>query len=422
MNTIHPIVQHCIAGIIIFWSVMLLLVGLLLYLKKRFYPDKDVTILVNDEQSLVAETEMSLLSTLAQHQIYLSSACGGSGTCGRCRCQVLHGAGTILPTEQGFFTRKEQLNHWRLGCQVKVRDDLQIQIPQEILGVKKWQGTVVSNHNVATFIKELVIKLETDEPLNFNSGGYVQIDVPPCDVDYAKDIAVEDEYRKEWDALKLWNVQMHCEEPTTRAYSMANYPAEGDVIKLNVRIATPPFDKERGVFKKVSAGKCSSYLFSLKSGDSITLSGAYGDFFVKETKREMVFIGGGAGMAPLRSQIFDQLKTRKTKRKMSFWYGGRSAKELFYVEDFKTLETQCSNFQFHVALSEPKAKDQWNGHIGFIHQVIFDNYLDKHPEPEEIEYYLCGPPAMNTAVIAMLHSVGVPDEMIAFDDFGGATS
>jgi Na+-transporting NADH:ubiquinone oxidoreductase subunit F len=335
-----------------------------------------------------------------------------------CKCQVTEGGGSILPTEVGYFTRKEAQNNWRLGCQVKVKEDMKINIPPEIFGIKKWECEVVSNHNVATFIKEFVVKLPEGEALDFKSGGYIQIDVPKCTVDY-KDIEVEDEYREDWEKFKMFDLKMKNPEPIFRAYSMANHPAEDNIIMLNIRIATPPFDKKSGGFMKVNPGICSSYIFSRKPGDKVTISGPYGEFFIKDTDKEMMFIGGGAGMAPMRSHIFDLYKTKNTNRKATFWYGGRSLRELFYVDEFEALEKENSNFSFHIGLSEPLPEDNWKGYKGFIHQMVIDEYLKNHPEPEEIEYYICGPPMMNEAVFKMLDEYGVPDEMIAFDDFGG---
>lgn len=404
---------------IIFLAVVLLLVAILLFAKTKLSPSGPVKIRINDEKEIEVSSGSTLLSTLASEKLFLPSACGGQGTCGMCKCQVLKGGGSILPTEVGFFNRKQILDNWRLGCQVKVRENMEIRIPPEVFGIKKWECTVVSNRNVATFIKEFILKLPEGEFLKFKSGGYIQIDVPPCEVDFSKDIFVEEEYRDEWDRLNLWSLKMKNTEPIFRAYSMANHPAEGNIIMLNVRIATPPFDRKTGGFMKVNPGICSSYIFSRKPGDKVTVSGPYGEFHIKDTNREMMFIGGGAGMAPMRSHIFDQFLTKKTTRKATFWYGGRSLRELFYIEDFKKIEQQFPNFKFYVALSEPKPEDNWTGYTGFIHQVIMDNYLKFHPEPEEIEYYLCGPPPMNAAVLRMLDDYGVPPENIAYDDFGG---
>jgi len=419
MLNIDPIFQHIIIGVAVFLLVILTLVGFLLYARKKFTPQGDVKITINGENELEVEPGSTLLTTLTSSKIFLPSACGGGGTCGVCRCQVLDGAGDILATETGFFTRKEAQNHWRLACQVKVRQDLTVQIPEEIFGIKKWECEVVSNRNVATYLKEFIVKLPEGEHLNFSSGGYVQIDVPACEVDYGKNIFVEEEYRDEWDKYRMWDLKMKNSEPCYRAYSMANYPAEGDIVMLTIRVATPPFDKKTGGFMKVNPGVCSSYIFSLKPGDKVTVSGPYGEFHVKDTNREMMFIGGGAGMAPMRSHILDQFKTQKTDRKTTFWYGGRSLRELFYEEDFRAIEKDFPNFKFNIALSEPRPEDNWTGYTGFIHQVILENYLNNHPEPEEIEYYLCGPPMMNEAILKMLDDLGVPKEMIAFDDFGG---
>ncbi len=322
-----------------------------------------------------------------------------------------------MPTEVGFFTRKQIQDHWRLGCQTKVNENLSISVPESVLNVKKWECEVVSNRNVATFIKEFVVKLPEGETLDFEAGGYIQVDVPKTTVSF-KDFDVSPEYRDDWDKMSLWDLQMRNPEPQFRAYSMANAPSEGNIIMLNVRIATPPFDRKKGQFLNVNPGICSSYIYSLKPGDKVTISGPYGEFHVKDTNHEMMFIGGGAGMAPMRSQIFDQIKTKNTERKASFWYGGRSLRELFYIEDFTELEKTHPNFSFHIALSEPKPEDHWTGDVGFIHNVIFENYLKNHPEPEEIEYYLCGPPMMISAVLKMLDDLGVPKENIMFDDFG----
>lgn len=407
-----------LASIVVFLVIILLLVWVLLFARKKLTPEGLVKIVINDERSLEVQPGSSLLSTLSNEGIFLPSACGGGGTCAMCKCQVLEGGGSILPTEVGYFTRKEQQNHWRLGCQVKVRESMNIHVDPHIFGIKKWECEVISNRNVATFIKEFVVKLPEGENLVFKSGGYIQIDVPPIEVEY-KDMDVEPEYRDEWDKYKMWDLRMKNTEPIFRAYSMANQPAEGNIIILNIRIATPPFDRKTGGFMNVNPGICSSFVFSRKPGDKVTISGPYGEFFIKDTSREMMFIGGGAGMAPMRSHIFDQFKTKHTGRKATFWYGGRSLRELFYMEEFEEIEKKHPNFKFHVALSEPKPEDNWKGYTGFIHQVIIDNYLKSHPEPEEIEYYICGPPMMNQAVLKMLDDYGVPPEMIAFDDFGG---
>jgi Na+-transporting NADH:ubiquinone oxidoreductase subunit F len=400
----------------VFQVVILALTGGLLYARKKLTPQGEVKLIINDEE-YKAYPGSTLLTTLSNQGIFLPSACGGGGTCGVCKCQVLEGAGSILPTETGFFTRKEQLDNWRLSCQVKVRQDIKIKIPEEILGIRKWDCEVVSNKNVATFIKEFKVKLPAQESLDFKSGSYIQIDVPRFEMNF-RDIDVEEEYRDEWDLYNMWNLKLKNTEETFRAYSMANYPAEGDIIMLNIRIATPLWDESKNTFKNVPPGVCSSYLFSRKPGDKVTVSGPFGEFFIKNSEREMLYIGGGAGMAPLRSHIFHLFNSEQTTRKVTYWYGARSKREIFYEKEFKKLARQFPNFSFHIALSEPKEEDKWKGYVGFIHQVIYDEYLSKLEEPEEIEYYLCGPPLMNEAVLKMLYDLGIPDEMIAFDDFG----
>ncbi|MBQ8221992.1 MAG: NADH:ubiquinone reductase (Na(+)-transporting) subunit F [Bacteroidales bacterium] len=405
-------------SVIVFLIVVLIPVTILVIVRKKLAPQGKVKININDEKEIEVEPGNSLLATLANEQIFLPSACGGGGSCGMCRCQVLEGGGTILPTETGFFSRKEQQNHWRLGCQVKVREDMKIHINPQIFGIKKWECEVVSNRNVATFIKEFVVKLPEGEHLKFLSGGYIQIDVPKIDVNY-KDIDVDDEYKADWEKFGMFDLVMHNPEPQFRAYSMASYPAEDNIIMLNVRIATPPFDRVNGGFMKVNPGVCSSYIYSLKPGDKVTISGPYGEFHIKDTKREIIFIGGGAGMAPMRSHILDLFLTKHTDRKVSYWYGGRSLRELFYIDDFRKIEEENPNFKFNIALSAPLPEDNWTGYVGNIHEVLLENYLKNHSEPEEIEYYLCGPPMMTAAVLKMLDSLGVPKEMISFDDFGG---
>ena len=405
-------------SIAVFLVVVLIPVTVLVIVRKKLAPQGKVKININGEKEIEVEPGNSLLGTLANEQIFLPSACGGGGTCGTCRCQVLEGGGTILPTETGFFSRKEQQDHWRLGCQVKVREDMKIHINPQIFGIKKWECEVVSNRNVATFIKEFVVKLPEGEHLKFLSGGYIQIDVPAIDVNY-KDIEVDEEYRADWEKFGMFDLVMHNPEPQFRAYSMASYPAEDNIIMLNVRIATPPFDRVNGGFMKVNPGVCSSYIYSLKPGDKVTISGPYGEFHIKDTKREIIFIGGGAGMAPMRSHILDLFLTKHTDRKVSYWYGGRSLRELFYIDDFRKIEEENPNFKFNIALSAPLPEDNWTGYVGNIHEVLLENYLKNHSEPEEIEYYLCGPPMMTAAVLKMLDSLGVPKEMISFDDFGG---
>lgn len=404
-------------SVTVFLIAILIPVTVLVIVRKKLTPQGKVTIDINDEKHLEVEPGKSLLNTLADEQIFLPSACGGKGNCGMCRCQVLEGGGAILPTEKGYFSRKEQMEHWRLGCQVKVREDFKIRVNPQIFGIKKWECEVLSNRNIATFIKELVVKLPEGERLNFQSGGYIQIDVPKITVNY-KDIEVDEQFRADWEKFHMFDLVMKNPEPQFRAYSMASYPAEDTIIKLNVRIATPPFDRKNGGFMKVNPGVCSSYIYSLKPGDIITMSGPYGEFHVKDTDKEMIFIGGGAGMAPMRSHILDQFLTKHTTRKASFWYGGRSLRELFYVDDFKKIEADNPNFKFNIALSAPLPEDNWNGYVGNIHEVLFENYLKNHPEPEEIEYYLCGPPMMTQSVLIMLDNLGVPKSNILFDDFG----
>ena len=400
-------------------TIIFFLTALLVYAKTKLVPSGKVKIIINGQEDEPVEVDpgSNLLVALANENIFLPSACGGGGTCAQCKCQVIEGGGDILPTEVGHFTRKEIEEHWRLACQVKVRQDMKIQVPEEVFGIKKWECEVISNHNVATFIKEFVVRLPDGEHLDFEPGGYIQIDVPPIVVNY-KDIDVEEEFREDWDKFNMWDLVMINDEPIFRAYSMANYPAEGDIIMLNIRIATPPWDRKKNKFMDVNPGICSSYVFSRKPGDKVTISGPYGEFFIKPSNREMVYIGGGAGMAPLRSHIFHLFKTEKTKRKVSYWYGARSVRELFYTEQFREIEKEFPNFEYHIALSEPLPEDNWTGPVGFIHQVVLENYLKNHPEPEECEYYMCGPPQMLAAVLNMLDELGVPDENIAFDDFG----
>lgn len=408
-----------VSSIIAFMVIVLVLVSTLLYARARLTAVGQVKISINGEKEVTVNPGNSLLSTLSENGIFLPSACGGGGTCAQCRCQVVAGGGSILATETGYFTRREQQEQWRLGCQVKIREDIQIKVPEEILGVKKWECEVVSNKNVATYIKEFVVKLPEGESLNFKSGGYIQIDVPPISVDF-KDTDVEDEYRPEWERYGMFSLQMKNPEPTFRAYSMANHPAEGNIIMLNIRIATPPFDRVNGGFHKINPGICSSYIFSRKPSDKVTLSGPYGEFFLKNNDNEMMFIGGGAGMAPMRSHLLHLFHTEKeSKRKVTFWYGARSWREVFYYDEFMNIQKDFSNFTFNLALSEPQPEDNWTGHKGFIHQIIYDQYLSKHEEPEEIDYYLCGPPMMNSAVDKMLYDLGVPSDNISFDDFGG---
>lgn len=413
------LVQIILLSIAVFLGIILLLIVMLLYAKKKLTAAGMVNIDINDgEKKLEVAPGSNLLATLSQESLYLPSACGGGGTCGLCRCQVIEGGGSILPTEVGFFNRRQINDNWRLGCQVKVREDMVIHVPEEVLGIKKWECEVVSNNNVATYIKEFVVKLPPGEELKFKSGGYIQIDVPTYEMSF-RDIQVEEQFRDEWDKNKMWDLGIKNTTETFRAYSMANHPAEGNIVMLNIRIATPPWDRSAGSFKNVPPGICSSYIFSRKPGDKVMISGPFGEFFIKDTNREMVYIGGGAGMAPLRSHIFHLFHTLKTNRKVSYWYGARSKREIFYEEHFRRIEKDFPNFKFNIALSEPVAADNWEGYTGFIHQVLYDKYLSKHEAPEDVEYYLCGPPMMNDAVQNMLYDLGVPDEMVDFDDFGG---
>lgn len=409
-----------LASIGVFLVVILLLVIILLVAKNYLAPSGNVKITINGEKEVEVESGSNLLSTLAANKIFLPSACGGGGSCAQCRCQVEEGGGEILPTEKVHFSRKEQQANWRLGCQVKVKQDMEIKVPESVLGVKKWECEVVSNNNVATFIKEFVVKLPAGEHLNFTSGGYIQIDIPKYDIKYS-DYIIEDRFRGDWDKFKMWDLTCKNEEETMRAYSMANYPAEGDIVMLNVRIATPPFDRATGGFMNVPPGISSSYIFSLKPGDKVMVSGPFGEFFpILNSEREMLYVGGGAGMAPLRSHVLHLLNTLKiTDRKISYWYGARSKNEIFYEEDFRKLEKEFPNFTFHIALSDPMPEDDWTGPVGFIHNVILENYLKDHEAPEDIEYYMCGPGPMAKAVEKMLYDLGVPRNMLMFDDFGG---
>ncbi len=407
-----------IIAIAAFLVVTLLLVAVLLYAKAKLTASGEVKIDINGEKELIVEPGSTLLTTLAEGGVFLPSACGGGGSCGMCRLQVLEGGGDILPTEVNFFSRRQQKENWRLGCQVKVKQDMRIAVPQSVLGVRKWECEVVSNRNVATYIKEFVVKLPAGENLDFRSGGYIQIDVPKYDEIRFADFDIAPEYREEWERFKMFDLTARNPEPTFRAYSMANHPAEGNIVMLNIRIATPPFDRVNGGFMPVNPGICSSYIFSLKPGDKITISGPYGEFHVKDTPNEKMFIGGGAGMAPMRSHLFHLFQTEKTPLPVTFWYGARSLREVFYAEQFEEIAREFPNFKFHLALDNPKPEDNWKGYVGFIHSVIFDNYLKNHEAPEDIEYYLCGPPMMNAAITKMLDELGVPPENIMYDDFG----
>lgn len=408
-----------LASLIIFLVVILLLTVILIVAKKYLVASGDVKITINGEKEVIAPAGSTLLNTLSEQKIFLPSACGGGGSCAQCRCQVTEGGGEILPTETVHFSRKEIKDNWRLGCQVKVKGDMSIQMDESILGVKKWECEVVSNNNVATFIKEFIVKLPEGEHLNFKSGGYIQIDIPKYDLKFS-DFAVEDRFRADWDKFKLWDLTCKNEEETMRAYSMANYPAEGDIVMLNVRIATPPWDRTANNWMNVKPGISSSYIFNLKPGDKVMVSGPFGEFHpILDSNREMLYVGGGAGMAPLRSHVLHLLNTlRITDRKITYWYGARSKNEVFYEEDFRKLEAEFPNFTFNIALSEPLPEDNWTGYVGFIHKVIQDEYLIKHDAPEDIEYYMCGPGPMAKAVEKMLYDLGVPREMLMFDDFG----
>ncbi len=409
-----------ITSLLVFLLVILLLVIILLVAKRYLVASGDVTITINGEKQVVAEAGSTLLNTLSTQSIFLPSACGGGGSCAQCKCQVLEGGGEILPTEAVHFSRKEIKENWRLGCQVKVKNDMSIHMEESILGVKKWECEVVSNRNVATFIKEFVVKLPEGEKLNFTSGGYIQIDVPKYDHKFT-DFDIDEQFRGDWEKFKMYDLACKNDEETMRAYSMANYPAEGNIVMLNVRIATPPFDRAKGGWAEgIKPGICSSYIFNLKPGDKVQVSGPFGEFFpILDSKREMLYVGGGAGMAPLRSHVLHLLNTlRISDRKITYWYGARSKKEIFYEEDFRKLEAEFPNFTFNIALSEPQPEDNWTGMVGFIHQVIHDEYLSAHDAPEDIEYYMCGPGPMAKAVEKMLDSLGVPREMLMFDDFG----
>ena len=397
----------------VFCGVIMVLVGMLLLVEAKVVKKGDNRIVINADadKSIQAPSGSTLLSALTSNGILIPSACGGKGTCGTCKCRVPEGGGDILPTELGHVSRRERSERVRLACQLKVRQDMQIQIPAAFFNIKKYQAVVVSNANVATFIKELVLQLEGGERLDFKAGAYIQIDIPEYEAQF-ETFAVEDVYRSAWDQFKLWQLKATNEAPVFRAYSLANPPAEGDVLKFTIRIATPP----PGAAAPPGVG--SSYVFQLKPGDRVTLSGPYGDFFVKETEREMCFIGGGAGMAPMRSHILHQLEGEHTQRRVTFWYGARSCQEMFYDEEFKALEEKYPNFSYNVALSEPQPEDNWDGLVGFIHRCLLDTYLEKHEDPTEIEYYLCGPPPMIDAVNRMLYDLGVEDEMIAYDKFG----
>ena len=429
------------AAAAVFTVVILILVLMLQVAAKRLVKQGNVKLNINGERNVEVPAGGTLLNALQGQELFLPSACGGGGTCAMCKCQVLEGGGDILPTETGHIKRSEQKDKWRLACQVKVKEDMVVNVPEEVFGIKKWECEVVSNYNVASFIKEFVVRLPEGENLEFEAGGYIQIDVPPVEVDFSKmDITAHPElvadgrdpqdFKAEWDKYGLWDLKMINDELIFRAYSMANHPAEGNIVMLNIRIATPPWDRKNNRWMDVNPGICSSYVFSRVPGDKVTISGPYGEFFIKETGAEMLYIGGGAGMAPMRSHLFHLFHTLKTGRKVTYWYGGRSKRELFYLDHFKKIEKEFPNFRFYVVLSEPMEEDNWkvkknmedtdgDGFVGFVHQAVIDQYLTKHESPEDIEFYFCGPPLMNQAVLKMVDDWGVPPENVSFDDFGG---
>ncbi len=428
-----------LSSIIVFLLVTLTLVGLLLFVKTQLTPSGKITIKINGEKEIVVDGGNTLLTTLGNEGIFLPSACGGGGTCVQCTCQVHSGGGSILPTEEPHFSRKEVASNFRLGCQVKVRENMEIDIPEEVFGVKKWEATVVSNYNVATYIKEFIVEVPEDMP--YEAGGYIQIEIPNCEIPFSEmDITAHPEdhpgepnkFEKDWGEgnFAMRNLVMKNDEDVVRAYSMASYPAEGRKIMLNVRVAAPPWDRDKNSWADINPGVASSYIFGRKPGDKVTISGPYGEFFINNSEAEMLYIGGGAGMAPMRSHLYELFKTLKTGRKVSYWYGGRSKAELFYIEHFRSLEREFSNFKFYLVLSDAQESDNWkpmqdmndtagDGFVGFVHQVVIDQYLTKHEEPEDIELYFCGPPLMNQAILKMADDWGIPDENVRFDDFGG---
>lgn len=405
--------MEIILGIVLFTTVIMILVMVILSARSKLVATGDIEIVINDEKTIKAPAGGKLLGALADANLFVSSACGGGGTCAQCKVKIFEGGGAILPTEESHITKREASQGDRLSCQVAVKQNMRIQVPEEVFGVKKWECTVRSNDNVATFIKELILELPEGEDVKFRAGGFIQIECPPHTVEY-KNFEIADEYRPDWDRFDLWRYKSVVKENVIRAYSMANYPEEKGIIMLNVRIASPPPNAD-----DVPPGIMSSYIFDLKAGDKVTISGPFGEFFAKDTDKEMVFVGGGAGMAPMRSHIFDQLGRIKTKRKITFWYGARSLREMFYTEDFDKLAEEHDNFTWHVALSDPLSEDNWDGYTGFIHNVLYENYLKDHPAPEDCEFYMCGPPMMNAAVIKLLEDLGVEPENIMLDDFGG---
>jgi len=428
-----------ILTIIVFTIVVLLLVGLLLFVKAKISPSGKIKITINGEHELEVDGGGTLLSTLGSNGIFLPSACGGGGTCVQCTCQVLSGGGNILPTEEPHFSRKEIADNWRLGCQVKVKEDMEIHVEEEVMGIKEWEAKVVSNYNVATYIKEFIVEIPED--MDYKAGGYIQIKIPPCEVKYSDmDVTAHpqdhpgepNKFEKDWaeGPYAIRHLVMKNDEEVVRAYSMASYPAEGRKIMLNVRVATPPFDRKTGKWMNVNPGIASSYIFNLKEGDPAIISGPYGEFFINESDAEMLYVGGGAGMAPMRSHLYELFKTMKTDRKVTYWYGGRSRAELFYIHYFRELEEKFPNFKFYMVLSDALPEDNWiekkdihdeegDGFVGFVHQAVIDQYLSHHEAPEDIEFYFCGPPLMNQAVEKMCDDWGVPPENVRFDDFGG---
>ena len=438
---ILSVIGNILIAVLVFSLLILLMSFMLIAARKQLVPQGDVKIIVNGdtENPIITQPGATLLTALSEKNIFLPSACGGGGTCAMCECHVDAGGGEILPTELNHISRKEAAENMRLSCQVKVREDMEVRIPEEIFGIKKWECEVISNYNVATFIKEFIVKLPEGETLDFEAGGYIQIDVPKTVVDYKKDINIDahpkyhdtlDKFQKDWDKFKLWDLKMKNDEDIFRAYSMSNHPAEGNIVALTIRIATPPFDRAKGGWMDVNPGICSSYVFGRKPGDKVTISGPYGEFFIKPTQNEMLYVGGGAGMAPMRSHLYHLFHTLKTGRKVTFFYGGRTKQELFYIQEFREIEAKFPNFRFAVALDNPLPEDNWvlkkdlddpegDGFKGYVHQVVIDEFLSKHPAPEDLELYFCGPPIMNQCVLKMADDWGIPEENVAFDDFGG---
>ncbi len=408
-----------ISGVGMFTGVVLALVTIILVARSRLVPSGNVRILINDDESkaLSVPAGGKLLNVLADNKVFVSSACGGGGTCAQCKVNIYEGGGDILSTETSHITKNEAREGVRLSCQVSVKQDMKIEVPPEVFSVKKWECEVVSNDNVATFIKEFIVKLPEGETLDFQPGGFIQIEVPPFECDFKDFEGIDERFHPDWDRFNVWDFKLVNTEPVFRAYSMANHPAEGDIIMLNIRIATPPPDREKGGWEDVPPGIASSYVFSRKPGDMVTISGPFGEFFIQETDREMVYIGGGAGMAPLRSHLYHLFHTLKTGRKVSYWYGARNPNEVFYEDHFRKIEEEFPNFTFHIAMSEPRPEDNWDGYVGFIHQVVYEHYLEDHPAPEDVEYYLCGPPLMLRAALGMLDDLGIEEEMIRFDEF-----